>query len=213
MRALVVDDVDINREMCKMHLECVAQQIDEAGDGLAALALFKRSCYDLVLLDIQMPGLDGYGTMAEMRKWEQEQQLPATLILAVSCNDFPGDKQRILEAGADAYLAKPLKQKDLIEALKSLERVERAPHRLANLFPKVFDYAEIMLNELEAFDEPEAVSRKLHQFRGMMALYGFEEFADRLKQMHAAMSQEGIPKNTLFQQLRAELHNLKTNTV
>lgn len=212
MRALVVDDVDINRGMFKMHLECAVQHIDEAADGFAALDLFKQHRYDAVLLDIEMPGLDGYDTMAEMRKWEQAQQLPRTLILAVTSSDFPEDKQRILDAGATAYLAKPLKQKALMQELELLQPAEPAPHPLANLFPKMFAYADTMLDELETFVEPEAVSKKLHQFRGMMAVYGFEDFAERLKQTHAAMKQEGIPEKPVFDQLRKELHNLKTIT-
>ncbi|MBU0594327.1 MAG: response regulator [Gammaproteobacteria bacterium] len=210
MRALVVDDVDINREMFRMHLEFAAQHIDEAADGFAALDMFKRYRYDVVLLDIEMPGLDGYDTMAEMRKWEQQHQKPGTPILAVTSSDFPGDRQRILDAGASAYLAKPLKQKDLMNALQLLQFTEPAPHPLANLFPKVFDYADAMLGELEAFDEPEAISKKLHQLRGMMAVYGFESFAERVRLVQLAMQQEGMPKKTDFAQLRKELRDLKT---
>jgi CheY-like chemotaxis protein len=208
MRALVVDDVDINREMFRMHLELAAQRIDEAADGFAALDLFKQYRYDAVLLDIEMPGIDGYATMTAMRKWEQERRLPRTPILAVTSSDFPGDRQRILDAGASAYLAKPLKQKDLMNALQLLHPAEPAPHPLANLFPKVFDYADAMLGELETIDEPEAVSKKLHQLRGMMAVYGFESFAERVRQVQLAMQQE-VPKKTVFAQLRKELCDLK----
>jgi CheY-like chemotaxis protein len=210
MRALVVDDVDINREMFRMHLEFAVQHIDEAADGFAALDLFKQYRYDAVLLDIEMPGIDGYATMTAMRKWEQERRLPRTPILAVTSSDFPGDRQRILDAGASAYLAKPLKQKDLMKALQLFQSTEPAPHPLANLFPKVFDYADAMLGELETIDEPEAVSKKLHQLRGMMAVYGFESFAEGVRQVQLAVQQEGMPKKTVFAQLRKELCDLKT---
>ncbi|PWB48032.1 MAG: hypothetical protein C3F18_11760 [Nitrosomonadales bacterium] len=212
MRVLVVDDVDINRYMLKAHLEYAAQYIDEAADGFAALGLFKQHRYDAVLLDIEMPGLDGYGALAGMRKWELEQQLPRTLILAVTSSDFPEDGQRILDAGASAYLAKPLKQKELLKALQLLQPAGPAPHPMASLFPKMFTYAGIMLDELETSDEPEAASRKLHQLRGMMAVYGFVDFAEHLKQVHTAMQRDGMPKKTVFDQLRKELHDLKTAT-
>lgn len=208
-RALVVDDVDLNRYMFKAHLECAAQHIDEAADGFAALDMFKQRRYDAVLLDIEMPGLDGYGTLAGMRKWEQAQQLPRTLILAITCSDFPGDRQRILDAGASAYLTKPLKQKDLMNALQLLQPAEAASHPMANLFPQMFAYAGTMLDELETFDEPAAVSRKLHQLRGMMAVYGFGDFADHLLQVQTAMQREGMPKKPVFDQLRKELRQLK----
>jgi len=209
VRALVVDDVDVNRELFKMHLACAAQHIDEAADGFAALDLFKWHRYDAVLLDIEMPGLDGCQTLVEMRKWEQAQALPRTLILAVTSSDFPGDEQRIMDAGATAYLAKPLKQKDVMKALELFQPVETAPHPLANLFPKMFAYADTMLNELEVCDDPEAVSRKLHQLRGMMAVYGFEYFAEHLKQIHAVVKREGMLKKTVYDQLRNELRDLK----
>jgi len=212
MRALVVDDVELNRDMFRIHLECAAQHIDEAADGFAALDLFKQHRYDAVLLDIEMPGLNGYDTMAGMRKWEQEQLLPRTLILAVTSSDLPGDRQRILDAGASAYLAKPLRQKDLMKALQLLQLAEPSPHPLANLYPKMFAYADTMLGELEIFDEPEAVSKKLHQLRGMMAVYGFEDFAEHVKQIHAVIQQEGIPKKPLFDQLRKELHDLRISS-
>lgn len=206
---LVVDDVELNRDIFRMHLECAAQHIDDAADGMAALDLFKQYRYDAVLLDIEMPGLDGYGTMAEMRSWEQAQKLPRTLILAVTSSDFPEDKQRILDAGANAYLAKPLKQKDLMKTLQLLQPVEPEKHPLANLFPKMFAYADTMLDEIETFDDLEAVSGKLHQLRGMMAVYGFEDFAERLKQIHFTMQQEGMPKKALFELLRKELRGLE----
>ncbi|MDP2829285.1 MAG: response regulator [Sulfuricellaceae bacterium] len=209
MRALVVDDVDVNRELFKMHLACAAQHIDEAADGFAALDLFKQRRYDAVLLDIEMPGLDGYETLVEMRKWEQAQALPMTLILAVTSSDFPGDEQRIMGAGATAYLVKPLKQRDLMKALELFQPAELTPHPLANLFPRMFAHADTMLDELEACDEPDAVSKKLHQLRGMMAVYGFEDFAEHLKQIHFMMQHEGILKKTVFDQLRNELHDLK----
>ncbi len=192
-----------------MHLECAAQHIDDAANGMAALALFKQYRYDAVLLDIEMPGLDGYGTLAEMRSWEQAQKLPRTLILAVTSSDFPEDKQRILDAGANAYLAKPLKQKDLMMTLQLLQPVEPAQHPLANLFPKMFAYAGAMLDGIETCDDFEAVSGKLHQLRGMMAVYGFENFAEHLKQIHFTMQQEGMPKKALFEQLRKELRGLE----
>lgn len=212
VRALVVDDVDINRDMLRMHLECAVCQIDEAADGFAALDLFRQHRYEAVLLDIEMPGLDGYETMAGMREWEQRQQLSPSLIVAVTSSDFPGDRQRILEAGASAYLAKPLKQKDLLQALQLLQVGEPSPHPMASLFPKMFAYAGTMLDELETCDDPDAIAKKLHQLRGMMAVYGFEAFAEHLKQVHSAMLQEGWPKKPVFDQLRKELHELKAAT-
>lgn len=209
-RALVVDDVELNREIFRAHLKESFQHIDEAADGLAALALFKQQPYDAVLMDMEMPVLDGYDAIKAMRDWEREQRLPRTLILAVTSSDFPEDEQRIMEAGASAYLTKPVKQKALLTAFHLHRSVDMAAHPMANLLPKVFAYAGTMLDEIAGFDDPEAVSKGLHQLRGMIAVYGFAGFAERLKHIHVAAQQGKIPEKPVLDQLREELRALQT---
>jgi len=206
---LVVDDVELNREIFRTHLEGAFRHIDEAADGLAALALFKQQRYDAVLMDMEMPILDGYDAMKAMRAWEREQQLPRTLILAVTSSDFPEDEQRILAAGATAYLAKPVKQQALLTALHLHQTVEPASHPMANLLPRVFAYATAMLDDIAGLDNPEAVSKGLHQLRGMIAVYGFVDFAERLKQIHTAAQQGKMPEKTVLDRLHKELLDLK----
>ncbi len=205
----MVDDVALNREIFRTHLEGTFREIDEAADGLAAVALFKQQRYAAVLMDMEMPVLDGYGAIREMRAWEQEQRLSQTLILAVTSSDFPEDEQRILDAGATAYLAKPVKQKTLLTALHLHQNLEAASHPMANLLPRVFAYADTMLDEIAGFDNPEAVSKGLHQLRGMIAVYGFVDFAERLKQIHSAAQRGEMPGKTMLDQLRKELQVLK----
>lgn len=205
----MVDDVELNRVIFRAHLEESFHHIDEAADGLAALALFKQQRYDAVLMDMEMPVLDGYDTMKAMRAWEHDQQLPRTPILAVTSSDFPDDEQRILDAGASVYLTKPVKQKALLTAFHLHRSAEPATHPMANLLPKVFAYAGTMLDEIAGFDDPEAVSKGLHQLRGMIAVYGFAGFAERLKQIHLAAQQGEIPEKAMLDQLRQELRALQ----
>lgn len=211
-RVLVVDDVEVNRDLFRLHLEGVALLVDEAADGFAALELFKQHRYDAVLLDIEMPVLDGYGAMAGMREWEQAQALPGTLILAVTSSDFPGDAQRILDFGASACLAKPLKRKELMKVLALCQpdgHGETSPCPLANLFPSVFAHADAMLDELESCVDPDVASKKLHQLRGMMAVYGFVEFSEHLRQIHAMMpNRKEVLDQAVFDRLRHELQEL-----
>lgn len=187
-RILVADDAAINREILADLLEGAVLAIDEAANGLEALALFKANRYDAVLLDIEMPGIDGYTTLREMRAWEEEQNLPRTLVLAVTSSDFPEDEQRILAAGATAYLAKPVKQQALIAALHFHHGAKRRSHPMEDLLPKLFAYANATLDEIEqqGFDDLAAVSRKLHELRGALATFGFEDFAEHLKQTQLA---------------------------
>jgi CheY-like chemotaxis protein len=204
-----VDDVALNREILIMHLGDAARRVDEAADGLAALTLFKQCCYDAVLLDIEMPGLDGYGTLNEMRTWEREQRFPLTPVVAITSSDFPEDEQRILAAGATAYLLKPVKRQELMTALQLHCSAEPTSHPMASLLPRFFACACVMLDEMAALEDPEAISKKLHQMRGMIAVYGFADFAERLMDISKTTRQGEIPGPVVFEQLRKELQTLK----
>lgn len=205
----MVDDVALNREIFIMHLEAVVRHADEAGDGASALELFKRHRYDAVLMDIEMPGVDGYCAMSGMRAWEREQRLPRTLILAITSSDFPEDEQRIMAAGATAYLVKPVKRQDIMTALRLHQCPVASHHPMANLLPKMFSYAAAMLDEIAALDDPEAVSKSLHQLRGMIAVYGFANFAESLRQVHFAVQRGQLPEPATVDQLRKALLRLE----
>lgn len=205
---LVVDDVAITREIMRSHLEHAVAHVDEAADGWAALAFFKQKRYDAVLLDIEMPGLDGYETMREMRAWEMSQALPQSLILAVTSSDFPGDEQRIMDAGASVYLVKPVKRQDLLVVLQCRRDTEHSSHPMTRLLPKLFVYAHEMLSEIEGCEDKEAVLHRLHQLRGMVAVYGFVDFANQLKRIHLEVQEGNKPARPVFDRLREELRRL-----
>lgn len=207
-RVLVVDDVAINREIFIMHLGDAVRQVDEAADGWSALTLFKQHYYDAVLLDIEMPGLDGYGAMNEIRSWEREMQLPTTPVVAITSSDFPEDEQRILAAGATAYLVKPVKRRELMAVLHLHCVFE--PSLDASLLPRLFASAGIMLDEMTGLKDPEALSKKLHQMRGLIAVYGFADFAKLLREIHMDVKCGEMPQEAVYEQLRKELQNLKT---
>lgn len=212
-RVLVVDDVALNREILRSHIDGVARHADEAGDGHAALALFKQYRYDAILLDIEMPGMDGCETLIEMRAWEREQRLPSMLVVAVTSSDFPEDEQRILAAGATTYLVKPVQRHALLAALQVDAGGVPSGHPMARLIPQMFASASALLDEIEMQNEPEAVSERLHQLRGMIAVYGYPEFADRLRQVHSAVSRGEMPKPAEWRTLREELQLLKAGMV
>ncbi len=209
-RVLVVDDIALNREILRAHLEGIVRHWDEAGDGYAAIALFKQHRYDAILMDIEMPELDGCETMISMRAWEQTRQLPGVLIVAVTSSDFPDDEQRIMDAGATTYLVKPVQRQALLAALQLRRDAAADRHPMANSLPRMFAGAAVMLDEIETFNEPEAISKRLHQLRGMVAVYGFVEYAERLRQIEAAVQQGEMAKAAELQTLREELRRLET---
>lgn len=209
-RVLLVDDAVINREILRTFLEESVPCIDEAADGPRALELFKQHGYAAVLLDIEMPGMDGYDTLREMRTWEREEGRPRTLVVAVTSSDFPEDEQRILAAGADAYLTKPVKRKTLWAALQSHHASRPCAAAMANLLPQLLAYASAMLDEIATtgFRDAEAAGKNLHALRGALATFGFEGPATRLKQIQQAVKRGEMPAPIVFDEIRKEIQCL-----
>ncbi|MFA7243144.1 MAG: response regulator [Sulfuricellaceae bacterium] len=211
-QVLVVDDVELNREVFIMHLGNAVRNVDQAADGWEALALFKERAYDAVLLDIEMPELDGYETLKAMRAWEREQHLPATPVVAITSSDFPEDERRVMAAGATAYLKKPLKQQALMAALQLNRAAEPGAHPMASLLPRFFVAAHATLDELTGLQDLESISKILHQLRGMIALYGFTDFAEWLREINIATKRGEMLEPALLEQLRKALRDLETAT-
>jgi two-component system, sensor histidine kinase len=118
-RVLVVEDNDVNRMIAREVLQSLGLSVLEASDGVQALELLALQPVDLVLMDCQMPVMDGYAATQEIRKREARLGLPRLPVLALTANAFEEDAMRSREAGMDAHLAKPYTREQLQELLKS----------------------------------------------------------------------------------------------
>ena len=114
-KVLIVDDNDLNRKLFE-NLLGQLYQIDSANNGLQALEKMEKNPFDLVLMDIQMPKLDGISTMKRIRRGEQSD----TLIVAITAFADESDRDSFIEMGFDDFLTKPL---DLEHLLLSVRRV------------------------------------------------------------------------------------------
>lgn len=117
-RILAVDDHPINTLFIKRLLKKMgAVQLDTAANGLEALECMDKAAYDLVLLDCQMPELDGYAVTARIRERERHtgQHLP---IVAMTANAMVGDREKCLKAGMDDYISKPIAPNALADILQ-----------------------------------------------------------------------------------------------
>ena len=115
---LLVEDNLVNRMIGAETLKSFGLDVLEAGDGAQAVALLEGQRVDLVLMDIQMPVLDGYGAARAMRERESRLRLPRVPIVALTANAFDEDAAQSLAAGMDAHLAKPYSRRQLLELLR-----------------------------------------------------------------------------------------------
>jgi PAS domain S-box-containing protein len=111
---LVVEDYQPNQRVAKKILEKIGCNVDIASNGFAALKMLEKKRYDLVLMDCQMPDIDGYETTSLIR---ESSAFGNTLIVAMTANALDGDRDRCIAAGMNDYIAKPMSQKDIIKIL------------------------------------------------------------------------------------------------
>lgn len=108
-RILLVEDNLINQEVALHMLESLSCDVALAADGIEALTLMEKNHFDLVLMDCQMPRMDGYQTTRTLRKREAEEQHSGRMpVIALTANAMSFDQQRCIEAGMDDYISKPL---------------------------------------------------------------------------------------------------------
>jgi Amt family ammonium transporter len=116
-RVLLVDDSRENRELMRLLLSRQPVAIDEAWNGQLAVEKFEQNEYSLILMDIQMPIMDGYAATRIIREKEQRNGRKRTPVVALTAHAYEADIRKCREAGCDDHLAKPFKKKTLLECL------------------------------------------------------------------------------------------------
>ena len=117
-RVLIVDDSADTLSFIADALEAEGITALVATSGEAALSLTQQIIPDLVLMDCEMPGLDGYETTRRLRAWEQATGRPPLRVIALTAHALPGHREKWLAAGMDDYLSKPLLMGRLLEKLQ-----------------------------------------------------------------------------------------------
>lgn len=130
LRVLVVEDNPVNRRLLEAFLADAGHVPVLAASGGEALATLEQQAFDVALVDVQMPGMNGFELTAAIRAREglAGARLP---IAAITAHDSPQDRQRCLAAGMDGYLAKPARYAELIELVESLASREPGPRPAA----------------------------------------------------------------------------------
>ena len=119
-KILLADDSPDNRLIVKAFLRKTSFQIDEAENGERVIAKVKTNRYDLILMDIQMPILDGFAATRAIREWERSLGLPSVPIIALTASALDEDVQRAREAGCNLHVSKPIKKSTLLDAIAKL---------------------------------------------------------------------------------------------
>lgn len=120
LTTLVVEDEQINQQILQAILTKLGHRVTITGDGQSALDLLKTHQFDIILMDVQMPGLDGIETTRIIRTSEPYRHVRNIPIIALTAYAMAGDKDKCLHAGMNSYLAKPVDIKALEKRLKSL---------------------------------------------------------------------------------------------
>ena len=121
-KVLIAEDNPVNRELLREVLEARGYAVVEAGDGQEALRQIEETQPDILLLDLGMPVLDGFATIRQIR---QNPAMAALPVLAVTAYAMRGDREKVMEAGFDGYLSKPINFEALMQEMERLLERQR----------------------------------------------------------------------------------------
>ncbi len=124
LRVLIAEDSIVNQKVVQFQLRKLGCSADTVGDGEEALQAIRRKSYDVILMDCQMPRLDGWETSRRIRQMEKG-QAHRTWIVAMTAHSLVGDRERCMEAGMDDYLSKPVRFAELATALEQSPEGQR----------------------------------------------------------------------------------------
>ncbi len=122
MRILLVEDSVLTQVLIREYLKPTPHLLHEAANGQEAVDLVQKGNYDVVLMDLQMPVMDGYEALRRIRAWEKEQGRAATPIIACSANMLKEEELATCNGGFDLFLLKPILQHELLSALRQRAR-------------------------------------------------------------------------------------------
>jgi PAS domain S-box-containing protein len=197
LHILLVEDSPDNRTITVAFLQGTPYRVEVAENGAVACAKFTAGRFDLVLMDRQMPVMDGLTATRVIRQWEQANHRPPTPIIALTASALKGDQEKAMAAGCTAYLTKPIKQEALLQAIRehslgapprSKEESDRTDAIPVRVDAKIADLAPDFLQNrrqdviaiLEALDRGDfaTVERLGHGMKGAGGSWGFQAITD-----------------------------------
>jgi PAS domain S-box-containing protein len=200
LKILLAEDSPDNRQLIEAYLKNLPYGVDVAENGQVAIAKFMRSRYDLVLMDVQMPVMDGYTAVRKIRAWEREQGCAPTPIAALTASALEEDVRNSIEAGCTTHLSKPIKKSRLLAAIQDLAIASAAGDspaapviefdpEIGELVPGFLarkrEDVQALTAAVEGFDY-QALRAIGHRIKGEGAGFGFEAISEIGRALEAA---------------------------
>jgi signal transduction histidine kinase/HPt (histidine-containing phosphotransfer) domain-containing protein/BarA-like signal transduction histidine kinase len=193
LRILLADDNQINQHVGSMLLQRLGYQADIVSDGQQALDALAKKTYDLLLLDVQMPVLDGIETARRIRVMETASTNTPLVIIAVTANAMKGDRDRFIEAGMDDYLAKPITPQSFqavmarwAELVHQQRQRDRQPEPAAPVTARAPEPPAAPVMDVRRFLE---LAGEDDQVADELAQQFIRRTSELLPQLHAALAQ------------------------
>ena len=238
LRILVAEDNDVNQQLIQLLLQKIGHRADIAANGLEALQALERQRYDVVLMDVEMPEMDGLeATRSIHRRWPREER---PYIVAVTANAMQGERELCIEAGMDDYLSKPIRIEELRKALGAVGHAGAAATtpagtRATALDPEVIDQLITSLGDegrgsvatlidtflagvpgrvtalraaLERRNADDA-RREAHTLKGNAAMFGATDLASLTRELETAAAEGSLDRaGGLLGAVEAELERV-----
>jgi two-component system sensor histidine kinase/response regulator len=136
LNVLVVEDSLVNQKLAVALLERRGHRVEIADDGRQGVNAWEQGRFDIVLMDVQMPEMDGFEATAEIRRREEAANRPRVPIVAMTAHAIKGDRERCLAAGMDRYVSKPVQPEELYEAIEELTAMPDQVEDAGNTSPE-----------------------------------------------------------------------------
>ncbi len=210
LRILLVEDAEANRRVFRAYLKRTSHILDMAENGKEGFEKFMAGKYDLVLMDMRMPIMDGYTATGEIRRWEREGGRHPTPILALTAHALKEERQKCLDAGCDDFLAKPVKKADFLKVISGYSTNRAKNHPKENsmqeekdqvhadpdmaddrlwYLEQLKDYLASIQKAIEA-DDFETIENIGHQLKGSGVVYGYDHVSEVGKALELAAQRE-----------------------
>jgi CheY-like chemotaxis protein/anti-sigma regulatory factor (Ser/Thr protein kinase) len=172
-RVLLVEDNPVNQDVAQLMLKKLGCETKIANDGVEAVEYFTQAHWDIVFMDCQMPRMDGYDATSRIRQWEQEHNVDATPIVALTANALEGDAERCFAAGMTDFISKPYKISQLSDAMRRIGTSSELENKTDDWTRSFYDKAEPLtlcmdpieeLQELQATGETDIVAEVIATF-------------------------------------------------